>query len=244
MTDEKAFLDRVAATYRTEASAQDRWMRQFVLELIEPMLGPTAQVLEMGCSDGWLTEQLSTRSAAVLSVEGAAPFVDRLRARALPNVEVRHALFEDFDTPRRFDVVVLSYVLEHVVDPVALLAKAGGLLAPGGTVVAVVPNAKALSRQLAVACGFLTSEYQLTPNDDAHGHRRVYDAGSLGEDARRAGLHVRDQGGIFLKLLSDMQLDQLYESRFLTDTHVRGLAALGQRYPELCGSLYLLAGRS
>ncbi len=235
---ELEFLERVAGTYRTEVSTQDRLMRKYSLRVLAPYLNPEASILELGCSDGWLTEQLSGKARRVVSVEGSRTFADKLRSHRLPNVEVVDGLFETFHTEERFDLVVASYILEHVIDARAIIRHTSRFLKDGGIFYGLVPNANALSRQIAVAMGYLKSPYELTENDHHHGHRRVYDIGSLRRDFEECGLEVAESGGLVLKILADFQLDQLYDSGFLKEEHAEAFFALGKEHPDLCGSLY------
>ncbi len=66
-----------------------------------------------------------------------------------------------------------------------------------------VPNATALSRQMAVKMNLLSSLYELTENDLAHGHRRVFDKDILLALLRQSGFRVVDTRGTFLKPFSD-----------------------------------------
>jgi len=85
------------------------------------------------------------------------------------------------------------------------------------------------------------SLYQLTENDLNHGHRRVYDALTLGKSLTDNGFSVISKGGVILKPLADFQLDKLLDSGFLTRKHIDGLYDLGIEYPDLCGSLFAVS---
>jgi hypothetical protein len=129
-------------------------------------------------------------------------------------------------------------VLEHVLDPVSVLERVRSLLAPGGRIFIVVPNARAFSRQLALHMGLLRELKELTRSDLDHGHRRVYDRPQLNRDLEAAGLQSISEGGILLKFLADFQLDELIERGILTKAHIEGLYRLGLEYPEFCSALF------
>ncbi len=60
--------------------------------------------------------------------------------------EVHEADLADFDPPHRYDVIVISQVLEHALDPDAMLRDIHRLLAPGGQVWISCPNARSWFR--------------------------------------------------------------------------------------------------
>jgi 2-polyprenyl-3-methyl-5-hydroxy-6-metoxy-1,4-benzoquinol methylase len=76
-------------------------------------------VLDVGCSDGYLSELLSANSVWV--VDGTPRAVERTRTR-YANVAVadlnqlRESIFHE-----RFDVIVFADVLDHLLDPRAVL---------------------------------------------------------------------------------------------------------------------------
>jgi SAM-dependent methyltransferase len=147
-------------------------------------------------------------------------------------------LFEDYNPGKQFDYVFATYVLEHVNDAVDFLKIASRMLNERGLLFIVVPNARALSRQLARHMGLLESVYTLTPNDINHGHRRVYDRFLLNCDIESAGLKQVAQGGLLLKLLADFQMDQLINTHILEEPQIEGLYKMGLEYPDLAGSLF------
>jgi protein-L-isoaspartate O-methyltransferase len=238
-TGERAFLQQVRETY-AKGSAQDRAIRGLAVRTFQPWLSSDTRALQLGYSEGVDTALLAQRVGRLDIVEGEPAFAADART-ALPDSTVFESLFEDFtlpsDTPP-YDAVFALYILEHVQSPVDVLLRAKTLLAPQGKLFVVVPNARALSRQLARHMGLLDELKALTPNDHNHGHRRVYDRVDLARDLRAAGFRVVAEGGLMLKLLADFQLDQLYEAGILGDAQVDGLYKLGLEYPDLCGSLF------
>ena len=244
MPDDFSSLEAVGATY-TKGSAQDRVIRELIVRTFAPFLNASMRGLQLGYAEGVDTGLLAPHLASLDVVEGNRVFYEAGRNNGPKNTRFHHALFEDF-LPRQpeaaYDALFIIYVLEHVVEPVALLRMAKRLLSPEGRLFLVVPNARALSRQLALHMGLLPDLYSLTPHDLEHGHRRVYDAASFAEDITHAGLSILQQGGVMLKILADFQLDTLIEQQILGPEQINGLYKLGFDYPDLCGSLYAICG--
>jgi len=202
---EQAHLDRIAA---------DSWYAKGVNRRTVEYCGHVfsrfwrgRRCLEMGPAEGIMTPQLYRAFPELTLVEGAERFCRDLEAR-FPDAAVVHSLFEDFSPPGVFDTIVLGHVLEHVEDPVAMLRRAAGWLAPAGVICAAVPNARSIHRQAAVILGLLPNERSLNPTDLHHGHRRVYDPESLRAEFLAAGLSIQAFGGYWLKPLSNAQMEE------------------------------------
>ena len=111
--------------------------------LVELLHGDTsypagARVLEAGCGVGAQTVTLSARSpqARFTSIDVSAESIAVARKRKLANVEFRRA--DLFAMPHEtFDHVFVCFVLEHLPDPVAALAKLRTMLRPGGTITVI-----------------------------------------------------------------------------------------------------------
>lgn len=119
------------------------------------LVGEGKRVLDVGCATGYLARHLVANGCTVSGIEldaGAAeearPFLDRLVIGNLNDV----LLSESFEAAS-FDVIVFADVLEHVLDPAAVLRDSLSLLAPGGRVVFSVPNVSHGSLRLALLQG-------------------------------------------------------------------------------------------
>lgn len=103
------------------------------------------RVLELGCAGGALGAEVKRRypQASVVGIEadGAAA---RMAATRLDRVI--HATLEGVDldalgfVPGEFDTLVAADILEHLVNPWALLVRLRRYLAPGAQVLASIPN--------------------------------------------------------------------------------------------------------
>ncbi len=192
-------------------------------------------VLELGPAEGVMTEDLARLDVDLTLVDGAAHFCDDLSLR-FPRATVVHALFEEYVPHRRFDTIVIGHVLEHVTDPVGLLAAAREWLNPGGRIFVAVPNARSVHRQAAVLMGMLPHEAALNATDHACGHRRVYTPESFRHVLHEAGLRLAHFGGYWLKPLSNRQIDETF-----TPEMVHAFMALGERYPDIAAEIYAVA---
>ena len=146
--------------------------------------------------------------------------------------------------PRRYDNIVMTHVLEHLDDPVGVLARVNrDWLSERGRLFLVCPNANAASRQIAVKMGIISHQSAVTPAELEHGHRITYSLDTLERDARAAGLNVVHRSGIFFKALANFQWDRLLATDIISPAYLDGCYQLGQVYPDLCSSIFLVCER-
>jgi len=193
--------------------------------------------LVLGPSEGGEQEKpLSSYFKRVVCVDGSSRVLAKLK-EACPDYVYVHSLFEELKMSEQFDTILLMHVLEHVKNPVALLRSLKPNLKKSGRLIACVPNARSLHRLLGVKMRLIKTPYELGESDFKVGHRRVYDMGALKRDIKSAGLREFDSGGIFLKPLSNPQLEKLgYE---VAD----GFYELGKEFPESCAEIWIAARR-
>lgn len=156
------------------------------------------------------------------------------------NVTFIYSLFEELQYKEVYDKVFCSYVLEHVVNPMDILAMIYRALKPGGRLFITVPNATALSRQMALDMKLMEDLYELTDNDRAHGHRRVFDLQKLRHILNQTSFKIKKTGGTFVKEFADFQLNRMIESGIIGEKQLHGMQKLAERYPELSGSIYAI----
>ena len=93
-------------------------------------------VLDLGCGDGRISIPLVRESGDLLLVDSSAGMLDLARSNVPPNVADRVCCqcvdLADFESQRRYDVVLCIGVLAHVPSPAATLRQVAQLVAPGG----------------------------------------------------------------------------------------------------------------
>jgi len=95
-------------------------------------------LLDVGFGPGFLLEAARRRGWRSTGVDPSPFSVARARERGL---DVHQGLLEDLHLPAgSFDAITLMQVIEHVVDPHALLSECMRLLRPGGALVVATPN--------------------------------------------------------------------------------------------------------
>ena len=98
-----------------------------------------ATLLDIGAGTGLLVKEAKSRSIDAVGVEPSAALVEC--ARTANNVDLIQGVYPDSSiNGRKFDLVFLVDVIEHVADPVEMLRDGGSALTPGGLLVVVTPD--------------------------------------------------------------------------------------------------------
>jgi 2-polyprenyl-3-methyl-5-hydroxy-6-metoxy-1,4-benzoquinol methylase len=218
-------------------------MHPYMLESFKPFFRP-GNMLELGCFRGAFTRRLHAHYPDLTCVEASDEAIAEARQALGPGVAFHNALFEQVVLPQRYDHIVMTHVLEHLDDPVAVLRRVNQeWLAPQGRFFLVCPNANAPSRQIAVKMGLITHNAAVTKAEALHGHRCTYSLDTLERDAVLAGLKVVPRSGIFFKALANFQWDRLLQTDIVSQAYLDGCYQLGQQYPDLCASIFLVCER-
>jgi SAM-dependent methyltransferase len=170
------------------------------------------RLLDAGAGIGTHTARLAQLADEVVALE-PDPALTNLLRRAAPGVRIVEGDARAVDGP--FDTIVCFNVLEHIEDDEATMRRFRELLAPDGTLLAVVPAHPGLYGTL----------------DRAFGHERRYGKDELRAKLERAGLratqlrHVNPIGA----------LGWLLHARLLRRDHLprRGLSAYDRLVPAL-----------
>lgn len=113
--------------------------------LIRRYLRPGGSLLEVGSATGEVLDRVGTSGYRVRGVEISADGCEAARQKGL---DVFHGTLDEFETEERFDMVFMSHVIEHVIDPVATVDRIYDLLVPGGIVYLETPNVRSLDARL------------------------------------------------------------------------------------------------
>lgn len=202
-------------------------------ELVASAASPPASVLDVAGGQGNMSLELAEAGYAVTwndLREELAGYVALKHERG--SIDYRPGNLFDLDLGQRFDVVLLSEVVEHVAHPDRLLAKAATLVAPGGRVVLTTPNGGYFRNPLPkfsdCADPSMFESGQFKP--DADGHIFLLHAGEVSSLARAAGLRV-ERLELFTNPLTTGHLHTGAILRRLPEGAVWALEAATRRLP-------------
>ena len=165
---------------------RDRWPRTRKEACVYFATGGE-RVLDVGCGSGVVLYNLRDRYAELCGIELSEQRVATARAtlEGLPARIESGNIEQGIDFPDgHFDTIVVSDVIEHVVNVWSATAEMSRLLAPGGRIVLTTPNVAELRRRLTLLAGRFPSTSQAdegfatrTPNellDGGHLHYFTY----------------------------------------------------------------------
>ena len=163
-----------------EESSRDHFIdvltRDSLVAAIKPAMPPRGVVADLGCSTGYLLEDLE-RAYPWAQLVGVDVIAAGLRKAHAEVADAALFLADVCDLPfgaGTVDAIVSANMLEHVADDSAALGEILRILAPGGIAAFVVPFGKGLY------------DYY----DRFLGHERRYARGELAGKAREAGFDV------------------------------------------------------
>ncbi len=215
-------------------------MHNYMLKSFKPFFRE-GNFLELGSFKGDFTKKFLPFFDDITCVEASDEAINSAKEVIGNKVKYVHGMFEDISLPTKYSNIVLTHVLEHISDPVQILKKINDeWLSDNGRFFLVCPNANAPSRQIAVKMGLISHNSAITPAEKEHGHQITYSLDTLERDAKLAGLKVVHRSGIFFKALANFQWDQLINTNIISKEYLDGCYELGQQYPDLCSSIFLM----
>lgn len=133
-----AWHPRPKHVYRDSRGAISRAKR--LLEIYRPGM----QVLDIGCGAGfflYLLRALSIEASGLEPNRGYADFA--CNELGLDNIHT--GTLDEYNPGRRFDIITINHVFEHLPDPLASLARMSGLLKDNGAIIMEIPNIETTS---------------------------------------------------------------------------------------------------
>ncbi len=136
-------------------------------------------VLEMGCGDGLMLEALRGKGWNAFGTERTEKMADFARNHF--GLQIYVGGLEEIPREKKFDLIILFQVLEHLNNPVASLKQCADLLEPGGKLIIAVPNFSSWQSRYSSSYWF---------HLDAPRHLFHFSPTSLGNALKIAGLTI------------------------------------------------------
>ncbi|MDM8561534.1 class I SAM-dependent methyltransferase [Candidatus Parabeggiatoa sp. HSG14] len=141
------------------------------------------RLLDVGCSNGafiWIAKQLGIKA------EGVEPAVKAAKAATELGLKVHLGFLENIKLPENaFDVITLFEVIEHISNPMVLLAECYRILCPGGILVIGTGNTNSWTRRI------LKSRWDFFDIHQHGGHINFYNPNSMAVLANNTGFSVQ-----------------------------------------------------
>lgn len=153
-------------------------------------------MLDVGCGEGFALAWFRERGWAVEGIDHSIAGLEAMHPDLLESVEAGD-LFGLLDariaSAARYDLVWLTNVLEHVVDPVKLLRTLRNLVAPQGVLVVTVPNDGSAYQEALLENGDVSERFWIALPD----HLAYFTYDSLKRTAEATGWVCHDIVGDF-----------------------------------------------
>jgi len=213
------------------------WMDWYVKRLIQILKGNNC--LELGIGHGYTTNTFSSYFKEYEVIEGSQQMIERFfQLFPASKVKIELNYFEDFKSSKKFDIILMGYILEHVNDPKQILLKFKKYLTEKGSIYVVVPNGSALNRRFGLKAGYIKSLDEVSEFDYKCGHKRTFTYESLIELVKECDLKIIKQEGIFLKCMSTQQMIDLK----IPESIINAMCEVAIDYPELAACTLLEVG--
>jgi 2-polyprenyl-3-methyl-5-hydroxy-6-metoxy-1,4-benzoquinol methylase len=179
-----------AQTYTEDELTHRRLLAGLLVSAIAQGGVTGGKLIEIGCGEGWFLAAADEAGFAVRGLDFSADGLTRFNPQFLDRALIGDA-FEGLDRliaeGAGADAVVMEHVLEHVLDPEALLARLPRLLKPGGLVAITVPNDFSPLQLSAKVSGAIDRDFWVAPPQ----HLNYFNAETLPRLLARMGFEVR-----------------------------------------------------
>ena len=231
-------LNKYTSAYSTEKLYyfdEEIFLSWYAKRLIEKFKSDVS-VLDLGLGHGITADVLSRHFTDYTVLEGSSEIIDGFRKKYQnSSLNIVNTFFEDFSIKKRYDLIIMGFILEHVNDPIQIMKQYKDFLAVNntnnnvGTMILAVPNAEAMNRRLGKYANLLNDLTELSEYDKELGHLRYYTMETFTKDIETSGLKIKNMEGLYLKPFTTKQIISLNFEKNILDA----LCLLGVKYPEL-----------
>jgi 2-polyprenyl-3-methyl-5-hydroxy-6-metoxy-1,4-benzoquinol methylase len=194
--------------------------------------------LELGLGHGYTIREFLKHVKEYTILEGSKAVIDNFKLnepKLFDKIKIIETYFETFKTEKKYDYIIMGFILEHVENPYFILNKYKKYLNKNGKIFIAVPNAESLHRQIGFHANLMDDTQCLSESDLLLGHRRYYNISELTKLAVENNMKINSIEGIFLKPFMTSQLQLLNLSSDIIDA----MLEMGKKYPELSNAILM-----
>lgn len=116
----------------------------FFSKKLQKIKGLDAHILEIGCANG--ENLLNLKSFGFKNLEGVEPSKNAAKLASERGLTVHYGSLESVIIKKKYDIIIMRHVFEHLSDPASALDKLSQLLREAGLVIIETPNYASLDR--------------------------------------------------------------------------------------------------
>jgi 2-polyprenyl-3-methyl-5-hydroxy-6-metoxy-1,4-benzoquinol methylase len=242
MTDKRNFDEECESRINKYNYYFDDLMKYKIIQNLDELIDTSniSNVLEVGCFEGSMTKILSKKFNLVDVLEPSIKCINKLKDN-FHNVTFINKLLQEYDTDKKYDLIIISHTLEHIENQVDALKKLKSLVKENGYLYVIVPNGTSISRLIAHKLNIVEYPCCVTPGEKEHGHFITYDLYTFERHFREANINNIKLGGIVLKIFGNIQYDNAFKHNIINEDFIEACYKLGKERPMDCASIYCLA---
>lgn len=167
-----------ATSYTAREIAHIRRKIAFRWAVITPYFSSQGRLLDVGCGEGFVLDHAQAQGWEVRGLDFSSAGIEAQNPNCAPYLETGDLfdlLASELAAGVSYEVIWLQNVLEHVIDPVALMQALHQLIVPGGVMVVTVPNDFSRLQHKAMQCGLISRPFWIALPD----HLSYFTAPSL-----------------------------------------------------------------
>jgi 2-polyprenyl-3-methyl-5-hydroxy-6-metoxy-1,4-benzoquinol methylase/RimJ/RimL family protein N-acetyltransferase len=195
------YFQKNQGNYRVEYSPEERAYIENKLaqraQIVNKMMhGRVGSMLDVGCGEGFAMAYFHRHGWTVEGMDYSQSGVEAMNPQcmsALTTGDVDTLLQHKITTGRKYDLIWLSNVLEHVPDSISLMSQMHELLNQAGVLVVTVPNDFSPIQRELIRQGHITDEFWVAPPD----HLSYFNESSLRRIGAATGYQIQHLIGDF-----------------------------------------------
>lgn len=149
-------------------------------------------ILDIGCGDGRVTEELLKIGHDVYGIDTSEKAVKLAKEKGIKAVVNN---IEDYQSEQKFDLIIATDILEHLFEPLEVLQKMRGWLNENGEIIVAMPNHFDLRNRLNILMGKSIVHWSLKRSIKSwdYDHIKFLTLKEFKEMIRRVGFFIKKE---------------------------------------------------